>query len=100
MTTRAEQLTAAKDRAWEVIRQWRHKPMCDDETLAAMVAKVVLEEAINRAEIEWLCRVEYIFGRCTGQRRRGYLSREAEKHDHSRCGEYMVIRKDALEGTE
>jgi len=40
--TEAELLNAAKNRAWEVIRQWRGKSMCDDETLAAMVTKAVL----------------------------------------------------------
>ncbi len=38
----SELLIAAKNRAWEVIHQWRGKPMCDDDTLAAMVANVVL----------------------------------------------------------
>ncbi len=37
-------MIAAKNRAWEIIRKWRNKPMCDDETLAAMVAKAVLED--------------------------------------------------------
>ena len=48
--TEAELLIAAKNRAWEVIRQWRDKPMCDDETLAAMVAKAVLGEAHSAAD--------------------------------------------------
>lgn len=46
----AELLVAAKNRAWEVIRQWRSKPMCDDETLAAMVAKAVLGRVYSAQE--------------------------------------------------
>ena len=46
----AELLMAAKGRAWEVIRRWRDVPACDDETLAAMVAKVVLGEADSAAD--------------------------------------------------
>ena len=45
----AELLSAAKNRAWEVVRQWRDKPMCDDETLAAMVTKAVLGEGVFSA---------------------------------------------------
>ena len=41
---------AAKNRAWEVIRQWRDKPMCDDETLAAMVTKAVMGGATSAAD--------------------------------------------------
>ena len=48
--TKSELMIAAKNRAWEVLRQWRDKPMCDDETLAAMVAKVVLGESLSAVE--------------------------------------------------
>ena len=37
---------AAKNRAWEVLREWRDEVhLCDDETLAAMVTKAVLGKA-------------------------------------------------------
>jgi hypothetical protein len=49
--TEAELLNAAKNRAWEVIRQWRNKPMCEDETLAAMVTKAVLGQGNSVSEI-------------------------------------------------
>ena len=49
--TEAELLIAAKNRAWEVIRRWRDKPACDDETLAAMVAKVVLGKAESADDV-------------------------------------------------
>lgn len=48
--TDAERSIAAKNRAWEVIRQWRNKPMCDDETLAAMVVKAVEGSVFSASE--------------------------------------------------
>ena len=48
--TEAELMIAAKNRAWEVIRQWRDKPAADDETLAAMVTKAVLGGAHSAAD--------------------------------------------------
>ncbi len=51
--TEAELLMAAKNRAWEVIRIWRDKTgICDDETLAAMVAKVVLGNVDSATDAE------------------------------------------------
>ena len=47
----SELLIAAKNRAWEVLRRWREVTACDDETLAAMVAKVVLGRANSADEV-------------------------------------------------
>ena len=37
-------LIEAKNQAWEVLSRWRDKPTCDDETLAAMIAKTVFAD--------------------------------------------------------
>ena len=41
---------AAKNRAWEVIRQWRYQESCGDATLAAIVTKAVLGKAISSTD--------------------------------------------------
>ena len=42
--TKSELQIAAKNRAWEVVRQWRRLSV-DDETFAAMVTKAVMGDA-------------------------------------------------------
>jgi hypothetical protein len=48
--TEIELQIAAKNRAWEVIRQWRYQKSCGDETLAAIVTKAVLGKAISSTD--------------------------------------------------
>ena len=45
--TKSELQIAAKNRAWEVVRQWRRLSV-DDETFAAMVTKAVMGDADSR----------------------------------------------------
>ncbi len=49
--TASELQIAAKNRAWEVLRQWRDRPACGDETLAAMVTKAVMGDADSANEV-------------------------------------------------
>ena len=47
--TKSELQIAAKNRAWEVVRQWRRLSV-DDETFAAMVTKAVMGDADSAAD--------------------------------------------------